>query len=126
MRLITVICRYLLILSLIISLLSCEDYLSVELNNAISMDEVFNKRQTTEQYLAQVYGFLPNETDVVSGEGSVIPRSDEGMFSWLSGVAWLNMNNGSWALRRAPTEPGKAATKVSNKLLFSWTMSIKM
>src|SRR5690606_4323240 len=96
MRLITVICRYLLILSLIISLLSCEDYLSVELNNAISMDEVFNKRQTTEQYLAQVYGFLPNETDVVSGEGSVIPRSDEGMFSWLSGVAWLNMNNGSW------------------------------
>lgn len=96
MRLITVIYRYLLLLSLTISLLSCEDYLSVELNNAISMDEVFNKRQTTEQYLAQVYGFLPNETDVVSGEGSVIPRSDEGMFSWLSGVAWLNMNNGSW------------------------------
>src|SRR5690606_38667415 len=96
MRLITVIYRYLLLLSLTISLLSCEDYLSVELNNAISMDEVFNKRQTTEQYLAQVYGFLPNETDVVSGEGSVIPRSDEGMFSWLSVVACLNMDIGSW------------------------------
>ncbi|WP_345027031.1 RagB/SusD family nutrient uptake outer membrane protein [Ravibacter arvi] len=89
-------CGVLSISFLLTTLTSCDNYLSVELQNAISMDEVFNKRNTTEQYLAQVYGFLPNEMDAVSGEGSVIPRSDEGMFSWLSGVSWLNMNNGSW------------------------------
>ncbi|TDE14635.1 RagB/SusD family nutrient uptake outer membrane protein [Dyadobacter psychrotolerans] len=75
---------------------SCSDYLSVELQNALTLEETFNKRSTTEAYLAQIYSFLPNESDIVGGEASVIPRSDEGMFSWLSGVSWLNMNNGSW------------------------------
>jgi hypothetical protein len=75
---------------------SCSDYLSVELQNALTLEETFNKRATTEAYLAQIYGFLPNDSDMVGGESSVVPRSDEGMFSWLSGVSWLNMNNGSW------------------------------
>lgn len=75
---------------------SCGDYLSVELQNALTMEETFNKRATTEAYLAQIYTFLPNDSDMVGGESSVVPRSDEGMFSWLSGVSWLNMNNGSW------------------------------
>src|SRR5215217_255775 len=75
---------------------SCSDYLSVELQNALTLEETFNKRGTTEAYLAQIYSFLPNDSDLVGGEASVVPRSDEGMFSWLSGVAWLNMNNGSW------------------------------
>lgn len=75
---------------------SCSDYLSVELQNALTLEETFNKRSTTEAYLAQVYSFLPNESDLVSSEGSVVPRSDEAMFSWLSGVEYLNINNGSW------------------------------
>ena len=74
---------------------SCEKYLDVELQNQMSMEEVFNKRQTTEAYLAQIYGYLPNENDMVSGEGGMVPLSDEALFSWLS-VPWININNGSW------------------------------
>lgn len=74
---------------------SCEKYLDVELQNQMSLDEVFNKRQTTEAYLAQVYGFLPNENDMISGEGGMVPLSDEALFSWLA-VPWININNGSW------------------------------
>lgn len=74
---------------------SCEKYLDVELQNQMSLDEVFNKRQTTEAYLAQVYGFLPNENDMIGGEGGTVPLSDEALFSWLA-VPWININNGSW------------------------------
>ncbi|MGG7664191.1 RagB/SusD family nutrient uptake outer membrane protein [Dyadobacter sp. BHUBP1] len=88
---------------------SCSDYLSVELQNALTLEETFNKRATTEAYLAQIYGFLPDDSDMVGGEGSVVPRSDEAMFSWLSGVSWLNMNNGSWG----PTTNSYATWKSS-------------
>lgn len=74
----------------------CDKYLEVELQNQMTMDEVFNKRQTTEAYLAQVYGFLPNENDMVSGEGGMVPLSDEALFSWLAWVPWININSGSW------------------------------
>lgn len=37
----------------------CDGFLDVELDNQIKLEEVFNKRSTTEQYLAQVYGFVP-------------------------------------------------------------------
>jgi len=82
---------------LIFTLTSCEKYLEVDLQqNQMTLEEVFDKRSTTEAYLAQVYGFLPNEHDFIGGDGGVVPRSDEALFSWLSGVPWLNMNNGSW------------------------------
>lgn len=87
---------YLLVFSIAISLSSCESYLDVELQNQLTLEEVFDKRQTTESYLAQIYGYLPDEQDIVYGDGTVVPRSDEAQFSWLSGVAWLNFNNGSW------------------------------
>ena len=70
----------------VIVITSCSDYLSVELQNALTLEETFNKRATTEAYLAQIYSFLPDDSDMVGGEASVVPRSDEGMFSWLSGV----------------------------------------
>ena len=77
----------------------CDKYLEVELQNQMTMDEVFNKRQTTEAYLAQVYGFLPNENDMVGGEGGMVPLSDEALFSWLAWVPWININSGSWGLQ---------------------------
>ncbi len=88
--------KIVLLFALLTCMSSCSDYLSVELQNALTLEETFNKRSTTEAYLAQVYGFLPNDMDLVGGEASVVPRSDEALFSWLSGVPWLNMNNGSW------------------------------
>ncbi|MEC3879461.1 RagB/SusD family nutrient uptake outer membrane protein [Parapedobacter sp. 10938] len=75
---------------------SCEKYLDVELQNQMSLEEVFDKRQTTEAYLAQIYGFLPNENDMIGGEGGMVPLSDEALFSWLAWVPWLNINIGSW------------------------------
>lgn len=86
-----------ILVCIMITQTSCEKYLEVDLQqNQMTLEEVFDKRTTTESYLAQVYGFLPNEYDMIYGEGSVVPRSDEALFSWLSGVPWLNMNNGSW------------------------------
>ncbi len=75
---------------------SCDKYLEVELQNQMTMEEVFNKRQTTEAYLAQVYGYLPSENDMIGGEGGMVPLSDEALFSWLAWVPWININNGSW------------------------------
>ncbi len=86
----------LLFIVLILGLSSCESYLDVELQNQLTLDEVFDKRETTESYLAQIYGYLPDEQNIVTGDGTVVPRSDEALFSWLSGVGWLNFNNGSW------------------------------
>lgn len=74
---------------------SCEDYLKVELKDQISFDEVFEKRKTTEEYLAHVYSFIPNEYNPLGAEGSAVPRSDEASFSWLS-ITYLNYNSGSW------------------------------
>ncbi|WP_270087299.1 RagB/SusD family nutrient uptake outer membrane protein [Sphingobacterium sp. SYP-B4668] len=75
---------------------SCDKYLEVELQNQMTLEEVFNKRQTTESYLAQVYGYLPSENDMIGGEGGMVPLSDEALFSWLAWVPWININNGSW------------------------------
>jgi len=74
---------------------SCDDYLSVELQDQMTLDEVFDKRATTEAYLAQVYGYLPVEYNPLGNEGSVVPRSDEASFSWIS-IEYINFNNGSW------------------------------
>ena len=74
---------------------SCEKYMEVELNNQISIDEVFDKRSTTEAYLAQVYGFLPDEGYPLGNEGSGIPRSDEATFSWPN-LDYTPMNNGTY------------------------------
>lgn len=87
---------YLVVTLILFVFSSCEKYLEVELQNQMTMEEVFNKRNTTEAYLAQVYSFLPDETDYLWGEGSPVARSDEALFSWLSGIPSLNFNNGSW------------------------------
>ncbi|MDR1097724.1 MAG: RagB/SusD family nutrient uptake outer membrane protein [Tannerella sp.] len=75
--------------------LSCEEYLEVQLDNQMTQEEVFSKRATTEAYLTQVYGFLPVEADWLN-EGSAVPRSDEALFYWYSGIGYLEFNNGSW------------------------------
>lgn len=94
--------KYIITLSILTLLLSsCEKYLDVELQNQMTLDEVFNKRETTEAYLAQIYGYLPNESDMVGGEGGMVPLSDEALFSWLAWVPWLNINSGSWGTTTA-------------------------
>ena len=38
----------------------CDGFLDVELDNQIKLEEVFNKRSTTEQYLASVWLCSPD------------------------------------------------------------------
>ncbi len=84
---------FLVILPLLLN--GCDDYLNVELKQQMTIEGVFSKRATTEQYLAQVYGYLPNEYVTLGTEGSVVPRSDEASFSWMA-IEYINFNNGSW------------------------------
>lgn len=86
---------YLLLLLVTFATVSCDSYLAVDLQDQMTMDEVFDKRNTTEAYLAQVYGYLPNEYDILGTEGTV-PCCDEASFSWLSWVQYVPQNNGSW------------------------------
>ncbi len=72
---------------------SCEDYLTPYLGDQMTMEEVFDKRITTERYLAQVYSFLPRDYDALN---STTPRSDEAYFSWTAWVGYLGHNDGSW------------------------------
>lgn len=83
------------LISLLISI-SCSDYLEVDLQDQMTLEEVFNKRATTERYLTNVYGYIPDVYNLIrSEEGSVVPRSDEASFSWLS-ITYMPFNNGSW------------------------------
>lgn len=85
------------IIALLMSVcVSCDSYLDIPLDNQMTKEEVFSKRSSTEQYLAQVYGFLPDESALHGGPGSVVPRSDEALFSWYSGIGYLPFMNGTW------------------------------
>ncbi|MDR2037988.1 MAG: RagB/SusD family nutrient uptake outer membrane protein [Bacteroidales bacterium] len=80
---------------------SCEKYLEPELEKQLTIEETFSKRTTTERYLAHVYSFLPKDYHAVSTWGfdrvtSAVSRSDESYFSWVSGLTYLNYNDGSW------------------------------
>jgi hypothetical protein len=83
-------------------LISCnylDDYLDVDLQGQMTLEEVFDKRQTTEAFLAQVYGYLPREYypgGLTNYEWMDVPISDEALFSWLTGVGWLPWMMGTW------------------------------
>lgn len=82
---------------------SCEDYLQVNLQDQMSLEEVFSKRQTTERYLVHLYSFIPVEYDYINpgtgrgGDGSVVPKSDETMFSFYQWVYYLPWTEGNFS-----------------------------
>ncbi len=87
---------YVITLILSLSMVSCNDYLEVDLQDQMTLEEVFSKRVTTERYLANIYGYIPDIYNLIrSEEASVVPRSDEASFSWLS-IFYMPFNNGSW------------------------------
>jgi len=97
--------KFVIYLILIVSFftVSCEKYLTPNLEKQLSLEEAFSKKASTERYLAHVYSFLPRDYHAVSTWGfgwdrvtSAVSRSDESYFSWISGMPYLNYNNGSW------------------------------
>lgn len=85
---------------------SCDDYLEVNLQDQMTLTEVFSKRVTTERYLAHIYSYLPYEYDYIGtnkdswghrgGDGNVVPRSDEALFSWYQWMPFLQFFKASY------------------------------
>jgi len=72
---------------------SCESYLERQEDEALTFEKIWLKRSTTEKYLYNVYGFMPNEANV--GNDNVwIPSSDEASFTFNR--SYRKMNDGSW------------------------------
>ena len=85
------------------SFLSCENYLSPNLDKQLTLEETFSKKNSVERYLAHVYSFLPKDYHAVGTWGwdwsrvtSAVSRSDESYFSWVSGMPYLAYNSGAW------------------------------
>lgn len=78
-------------------LTGCESYLDRQADDALNLQAVFSKRNTTEQYLYHVLSFMPvcwNPAGHDSEYGEAWwPASDEGMFSYNR--SYRNINNGS-------------------------------
>ena len=74
---------------------SCDAYLDHDLRDQMTLEEVFSKKETTEQYLAKVYSYLPVEIQAVWN--AMTGCTDESYYSWTTGQMYQNQNNGSWS-----------------------------
>ena len=77
----------------IASLTSCNDYLTHNFNDQMTLEEVFSKRPTTERFLAGIYGSIPDE--IYAYDQSFVPCNDEAYFSWEK-MDYELINNGSF------------------------------
>lgn len=55
--------RYILLLGLVVTLSSCKNYLDQVPNDRITIEGVFKKKANSEQYLANVYSYVPDESN---------------------------------------------------------------
>ena len=88
-----------LTLSLSLTMTSCDNFLDVDLDNQMQMDEVFAKRNTLERYFAHIYSFVYQPYDFHGNAiGACVPMSDEATFSWLSGLGYHSFLIGNWSV----------------------------
>ena len=88
-----------LTLSLSLTMTSCDNFLDVDLDNQMQMDEVFAKRNTLERYFAHIYSFVYQPYDFHGNAiGACVPMSDEATFSWLSGLGYHSVLIGNWSV----------------------------
>ena len=77
---------------------SCDSYFDVDLNNQATLEDMFKQRNTTRQYLAHLYSFLPYEEKIDGREGGVVRRSDEALFGVSSYSAiFTNIRTGDYS-----------------------------
>ncbi len=76
-------------------LLSCEEssFLDKQPEDSLNLDQVFAAKRYTEEYLANVYSYIPEYAN--ADEVNLTPVSDEAKFSW-NGVPAYNINMGNW------------------------------
>jgi len=81
-------------------LFGCSDFLDQVPNDRQTMEEVFQKKLPTEQYLANVYSYVPDESgiqDAIPWTGNV----DEIEVTWAK-YSLYKLNNGNWNASNAP------------------------
>lgn len=75
---------------------SCEDFLDKQPTERLTMDEVFSVREETDDYLWNLYSYIPDESQMWKGHPWV-GASDEADMTWeRAGYSTYLMNEGSW------------------------------
>src|SRR4051812_35647199 len=82
-----------LVLSLTMATTGCKKYLDQVPNDRITIEQVFLKKSSSEQYLANVYSYIPDESE----EKTVNPwlgNADEADITWSKYTIYqLNLGN---------------------------------
>lgn len=90
-----------LIIVMFLTWLACEEssFLDKQPEDMLSLDQVFAAKRYTEEYLANVYSYIPDyaNADAIN----LTPASDEAKFSW-NGVPGYNINMGNWGPTNIP------------------------
>lgn len=83
-------------------LCSCDSYLDKMNDDPLTLESVFLKRATTEQYLWNVYSFIPDErgTDM-TGTSTWAATTDEAIYCYAN-AGFTLINNGSWNVSSSP------------------------
>ncbi len=79
------------------TLSSCDSYFDVELDDQANIDEIFSESKTTKKYLSHLYSYIPMEEEIVGSHGWVVPRSDEGQYSFYQWVYYLLYKTGNYS-----------------------------
>ncbi|MGS2738223.1 RagB/SusD family nutrient uptake outer membrane protein [Sinomicrobium sp. M5D2P17] len=83
----------------VLSLVSCSDFLDQVPDDRLAIDDVFKKRTTTEQYLANIYNYIRSEVDHNTSNTPWEGLSDE-MDVTYNDYPTYSMNLGSWDINR--------------------------
>ncbi|ANH83921.1 hypothetical protein A8C56_13415 [Niabella ginsenosidivorans] len=84
---------FLLVLSCALCCASCKKFLDQVPNDRITMDEVFKKKATSEQFLANVYSYVPDEWEAIHAVPWV-GTSDEADLTWSGSFNYpINIGN---------------------------------
>ena len=82
----------------LLGLSSCDSYFDINLDDQATLEEMFSKRNTTRQYLAHCYSFIPYDERPRSHDGGVMMRSDEVLFGSSSyPTPWYYYRSGDYS-----------------------------
>lgn len=89
---------YISLTAIILTVFTSCDLLDVEIDDRLTMDMVFEDRQTAESFLYNVYSYIPEEH--IHDQTPWVPASDEADFVYRRG--YHNINSGNWDPSSAP------------------------
>jgi len=104
---------YLAALAAILFISSC-DLLDVEIDDRLTMDMIFEDRQTIESFLYNIYSHTPSELN--HDQTPWVPASDEADFIYRRG--YQNMNSGNWDPDNAPFQKWSGYYQGINKASY--------